>query len=187
MGGLLLGWIVLPALAGLYLLVAGHRQPPRVARWVGALTCAIASVCAALALGRVGAPTGVAFVWLPGAGRMALEAGASGLWAAACTTWAASLVLVATWSDARPRVTGLMAIALVSIPSTVVLAVMPGEPNREAWIQQGIQWMIYSYGPDREDQMLGGEMADPVNYLYDPTNGTVSYGDIGRKNIGSIP
>ncbi|MBN1641343.1 MAG: hypothetical protein JXA09_08905 [Anaerolineae bacterium] len=116
---LLLAWIALPALAGVFLLTLGNRRSPRRARWVGLSAFAIASVCAALAVGRAGEPTGIAFEWLPGAGRMALEAGASGLYAAAFTTWAGFLVLLGTWSDLEgssplSRSMGLAAVALAA-------------------------------------------------------------------------
>jgi NADH:ubiquinone oxidoreductase subunit 5 (subunit L)/multisubunit Na+/H+ antiporter MnhA subunit len=116
---LLLGWIVLPAVTGVVLLAAASGRTARVLRWTGLAVALVASLCAALALRRAGEPIWVAFEWLPGTGRMALEAGASGLHAAAWTTWSACLVLLATWSDlgqtgAGPRTMGLVLIGIAA-------------------------------------------------------------------------
>lgn len=45
-----------------------------------------------------------------------------------------------------------------------------------------IRWSISSIGPDRHNDVVGHYMDVAANYTYDPTNGTVSGGDIWRSN-----
>jgi type II secretion system protein G len=57
-----------------------------------------------------------------------------------------------------------------------------------AWQESGVRWFVYSVGPDRSNDRLPlfVEEANP-DRVYDPTNGTVSAGDIGRSNRGPMP
>ncbi len=52
----------------------------------------------------------------------------------------------------------------------------------------GIGWFVYSFGPAMEDFGLGWmPPEDWPERSYDPTNGTMSLGNIGRCNKGEVP
>ena len=56
----------------------------------------------------------------------------------------------------------------------------------------GVLWTIASYGPDLDDDALWfiTNIVDPVlfaNKCYDPTNGTISNGDLARCAKGALP
>lgn len=61
------------------------------------------------------------------------------------------------------------------------------QPNRDVWSGTGMRWLVYCIGPDRNEQALGKVMHESVLFLYDPTNGTVSAGELGRSNAGVMP
>ena len=52
-------------------------------------------------------------------------------------------------------------------------------------------WFLFSVGPDSAYPNLGGVLANdelvdgPILLMYDPTNGTVSFGDIYREGGAS--
>lgn len=46
----------------------------------------------------------------------------------------------------------------------------------------GTKWSVASIGPDTRNDSIGQHLDDPKPYTYDPTNGTVSAGDIVRTN-----
>jgi len=59
---------------------------------------------------------------------------------------------------------------------------------RDRWMATGTNWMVTSIGPDREVALVARQFDMVVNFLYDPTNGTVSHGDFGRSNaMASLP
>lgn len=62
-----------------------------------------------------------------------------------------------------------------------------GSAPYQAWSNRPVFWVIYSYGPMGENNQLGGDLSVAVENVYDPTNGTVSAGDIGRSNRGILP
>jgi prepilin-type N-terminal cleavage/methylation domain-containing protein len=52
----------------------------------------------------------------------------------------------------------------------------------------GLRWCAYSYGPNLRDDGIGWMPPLDMPYrTYDPSNGTVSDGDIGRCNFGQMP
>ncbi|MBN1475960.1 prepilin-type N-terminal cleavage/methylation domain-containing protein [Candidatus Sumerlaeota bacterium] len=56
------------------------------------------------------------------------------------------------------------------------------------WSERGVKWFAYSFGPDRDNDRLPLLIEESSTLrIYDPTNGTVSSGDIGRSNIGPYP
>jgi prepilin-type N-terminal cleavage/methylation domain-containing protein len=61
------------------------------------------------------------------------------------------------------------------------------QADRDVWSATGMRWLVYCIGPDRREQELGKLMHESITVLYDPTNGTVSAGDIGRSNVGVMP
>jgi len=61
------------------------------------------------------------------------------------------------------------------------------DPAKLSWMQRDTRWVVYSYGPDRQNQSLGGDLSKAVENSYDPTNGAVSLGDFGRSNVQMIP
>ncbi len=56
----------------------------------------------------------------------------------------------------------------------------------EYWEEHGVRWWAGSLGPDLINSQLGHHLHDPPNRQYDPTNGTVSPGDYGRTNLGTV-
>ena len=64
----------------------------------------------------------------------------------------------------------------------------PPAPSARAieWRNLGLYWFIHTIGPDMESQLPGNWMGS-VEWIYDPTNGTVSEGDIGRSNTRTYP
>lgn len=59
---------------------------------------------------------------------------------------------------------------------------------RDKWIQTGTKWMTTSIGPDREVALVARRLDEVYNVVYDPTNGTVSPGDLGRSNgVAALP
>ena len=70
---------------------------------------------------------------------------------------------------------------------SVVLAAADEKPITQAWKSLGVRWMLYSYGPNQVNERLPEHIgAEKNNYIYDPTNGVVSYGDFGRNNLGIV-
>jgi len=57
----------------------------------------------------------------------------------------------------------------------------------QAWQQTNTMYLIIGYGPDQDHDLSGANIAAPFNYMYDPTNGTKSNGDIARSNARSYP
>ena len=55
------------------------------------------------------------------------------------------------------------------------------------WHETGTFWFMIGYGPDRTPQLNGFDLDFPEPYIYDPTNGTISYGDIARSNVRNYP
>ncbi len=54
----------------------------------------------------------------------------------------------------------------------------------------GVQYIMSTVGPDLKDDLLWAHAyrgLDSYNRSYNPTNGTVSSGDIARSNIGFVP
>jgi prepilin-type N-terminal cleavage/methylation domain-containing protein len=68
----------------------------------------------------------------------------------------------------------------------------PSAPQRESYLAAGVQYLILSFGPDREETWdwsnFGEAGADLLRQmreiLYDPTNGTLSRGDVIRTSRG---
>lgn len=60
------------------------------------------------------------------------------------------------------------------------------DPTRIAWEREGVRWFVYTSGPDGIRETLPLHMSESER-LYDPTNGTVSRGDIGRTNTRQLP
>lgn len=56
----------------------------------------------------------------------------------------------------------------------------------EYWEEHGLKYFTGSYGPDQENEQLGHWLQVPATRVYDITNGTVSDGDYGRTNIGTV-
>lgn len=50
----------------------------------------------------------------------------------------------------------------------------------------GTRWSVASIGPDKRNDDVGQYMDNPYNFVYDPTNGTVSAGDIIRTNVRQL-
>ncbi len=65
---------------------------------------------------------------------------------------------------------------------SVMLAKYP-EPLRAYFSGSVTKWSLASIGPDRRNDTIGQYLNAPHNYIYDPTNGTVSVGDIVRTNV----
>ncbi len=68
--------------------------------------------------------------------------------------------------------------------------------SKALWQKNNILWFMNSVGPDSNDDALAGAIIYPggvtperamMDKSYDPTNGTVSNGDIGWSNIGAFP
>lgn len=58
----------------------------------------------------------------------------------------------------------------------------------DAWLGSGTKWMVTSLGPDKKIELVSRNWDKPYDFLYDPTNGTVSRGDFGRSNVlASLP
>ncbi|HUT24241.1 MAG TPA: prepilin-type N-terminal cleavage/methylation domain-containing protein [Sumerlaeia bacterium] len=55
------------------------------------------------------------------------------------------------------------------------------------WQATNTLWIIIGYGPDQDYDLSGTQIAAPFNYMYDPTNGTKSNGDMARSNSHSYP
>jgi len=55
------------------------------------------------------------------------------------------------------------------------------------WISSGTMWLMAGYGPDKDWDTHGHYTGTAINQLYDPTNGTISSGDLGRTNVKSYP
>ncbi|MBI5154928.1 prepilin-type N-terminal cleavage/methylation domain-containing protein [Candidatus Poribacteria bacterium] len=62
-----------------------------------------------------------------------------------------------------------------------------GDPWVPSWQRRGIHWFAYSFGPDRINDLLAQDQELAIQRMYDPTNGTVSGGDVGRTNVGLVP
>lgn len=59
---------------------------------------------------------------------------------------------------------------------------------RDKWLQTGTKWISTSIGPDRQIALVARRLDQVANFIYDPTNGTVSHGDLGRSNVvASLP
>ena len=58
-----------------------------------------------------------------------------------------------------------------------------GAARAQKWDRYGIRYFMNSLGPNQQDNALAS-FDDEVNRVYDPTNGTVSFGDIGMSNTG---
>ncbi len=59
-----------------------------------------------------------------------------------------------------------------------------------AWARVGAQYVMSTIGPDRLDDALWSyayTVPEGIRRAYDPTNGTISRGDISRSNIGFVP
>lgn len=66
--------------------------------------------------------------------------------------------------------------------------VLPKYTNslRAHYVRTGTKWSVSSIGPDKRNDMVGLYLDDWKDYTYDPTNGTVSVGDIWRSNLGQL-
>jgi type II secretion system protein G len=58
---------------------------------------------------------------------------------------------------------------------------------KQSWLRRGVSYVMYSVGPDRRDEALGANQDEAIGKVYDPTNGTVSAGDVGISNRGFLP
>ena len=59
-----------------------------------------------------------------------------------------------------------------------------------AWARVGAQYVFSTVGPDQQDDSLWSHAytrPEGVLRAYNPTNGTISRGDIARSNIGFVP
>lgn len=71
---------------------------------------------------------------------------------------------------------------------SVLLDTTYRQETLEHWLATGTKWLVTSLGPDRRIEHMGKNLDAVSNFLYDPTNGTVSFGDFGRSNvISSLP
>jgi len=62
------------------------------------------------------------------------------------------------------------------------------ETQDSTWGATNTKFVIYTYGPDLSDQDIPRYQDHRVyQRAYDPTNGTVSIGDIMRSNVRSLP
>ena len=60
--------------------------------------------------------------------------------------------------------------------------------QNNTWAATNTKFVIYTYGPDLSDQDIPRDQDDRVyQRAYDPSNGTVSRGDIMRSNVRSLP
>jgi formate hydrogenlyase subunit 3/multisubunit Na+/H+ antiporter MnhD subunit len=98
---LLVGVIGAPLLAGLCLIVAARWLPSSISHWIALVVVGVAALCALGLIPYAGQHPAIEVTWLPGMGAMTLELGATSLYAAAATTWAALLALLATPPEAR--------------------------------------------------------------------------------------
>ena len=57
---------------------------------------------------------------------------------------------------------------------------------RAYYAQTGTQWSVGCIGPDKRNDDVGQYMDNPYDRIYDPTNGTVSVGDIIRTNVRQL-
>lgn len=113
---LLLGLIALPLAAGLCILIVGGRLPRSAARGVALAVAGAATLCALALFPHAGARINLAGEWLPGMGPMAVELGATGLYATLLTVGAAFLALAV----GRTRGTYLYSAVLVSVAAAAV-------------------------------------------------------------------
>ncbi len=66
-------------------------------------------------------------------------------------------------------------------------AVSRNNPSLGAtWARNSLMYFMNSVGPDQDNDNLAA-FTDIYNRSYDPTNGTVSNGDIGWSNLGAFP
>jgi len=102
--GLIVGVVGLPLLAAGVVLAL--RRRPRLARAVALMATGLTALCALALLPHTGDGPAITVEWLPNAGSMGLTTGATGLYAALVTAWAAFLVLLAAPPLIPPKVGG---------------------------------------------------------------------------------
>jgi formate hydrogenlyase subunit 3/multisubunit Na+/H+ antiporter MnhD subunit len=113
---LLIAFIALPFLGSLAI-VLFLRRSPATARPVALAASAATALCATALLPLTGKDPTLVVEWLPGTGPMVFGLGATGLYAALVTTWAAFLALLGATSaetETPPLSLGLMLLALAA-------------------------------------------------------------------------
>jgi len=104
--GLVVGLVALPLLAGALVAVALRRARPSTVHRVALTATGLTALCALALLPHTGDGPATAVEWLPDAGPMGLTTGATGLYAALVTTWAAFFVLLAAPPFIPPKIGG---------------------------------------------------------------------------------
>lgn len=112
---LLGGLIILPFLMGCVLLVGNRWLHAPLVHSLTSVAVGCAALSALVLLPHVGQEVPWVLTWLPEAGPMSLSLGATGLYAACVTTWAAFLVLVAVRGEGvNPLSRAILLVALAA-------------------------------------------------------------------------
>lgn len=73
------------------------------------------------------------------------------------------------------------------IASDTVFALPQYKDSLAPWYRRtGTRWSLASVGPDRRNQYVGHQLPIWAVFTYDPTNGSVSRGDLWRTNRGQL-
>ena len=118
MAGILsLGFILIPLLTGVALLILGQRTPRAAAVRIGLAVTALTTLSGLGLTAYIDREIPFALTWIPGTGPITLPIGGTGLYAALATTASAFFVLLVAhvWEDAaRPSVTGVLLVTLAA-------------------------------------------------------------------------
>ncbi|MDY6875374.1 MAG: proton-conducting transporter membrane subunit [Chloroflexota bacterium] len=115
-----MGLVTLPLLAGAWVAVTLQRAHPSTAHRVALTATGLTALCTLALLPCTGDDPAITVEWLPNAGSMGLTTGATGLYAALVTSWAAFLVSLDATSRSAERPPLSAAVTLLALAATNV-------------------------------------------------------------------